>query len=213
MSTLAGAVAGFYGKLPARGDFVRAGLPTSFVSPWDDWLARVLLGSQQSLGEAWRAAWFEAPIWRFALSPGLCGPAAVLGLFLPSVDRAGRMYPLTLAAVVEGEDAQILAARGSDFLAGVERAGLQALDHDLEPDALAVLVRAAVDAAPGAAGPSPPGEVGATLWWTDGGPRVPPAAFAHPDLPGSDIFAWMLDTRPGAASQTDQGAMDNEAAR
>ena len=34
--------AGLFGKLPARGDFVRRNLPASFVAAWDSWLAGVL---------------------------------------------------------------------------------------------------------------------------------------------------------------------------
>ena len=30
---------GFYGKLPARGDFVRAALPRDFTDRWDAWLS------------------------------------------------------------------------------------------------------------------------------------------------------------------------------
>ena len=41
-----GVVAGFYGKLPARGDFVRAGLPRDFIDPWDAWLQSVIAGSR-----------------------------------------------------------------------------------------------------------------------------------------------------------------------
>jgi type VI secretion system protein ImpM len=220
------AVAGFHGKLPVRGDFVRAGLPSTFIGPWDDWMSRVVAGSQHFLGEIWRAAWFEAPIWRFALSAGICGPGAVLGLFLPSVDRAGRMYPLTLAAVFEpqgGPEVHDLANAGSDFLGAVELAGLDALEHDVEPEILAERVRAALSAAGEAAGPVPPAEAGSTLWWTEGGPRVPNAAFAHAGLPGSEIFAWMLDAHPSGPSEPPSGldgslplddeATDTEAAR
>ena len=87
---------GFFGKLPARGDFVRAGLPRSFIDPWDAWLQQVLPASRRILGEAWEPAWLEAPVWRFALPPNLCGPEPVVGLWLPSVDRAGRYFPLML---------------------------------------------------------------------------------------------------------------------
>jgi type VI secretion system protein ImpM len=207
------AVAGFHGKLPVRGDFVRAGLPTSFVGAWDDWMSRVLAGSQHFLGEAWRAAWFEAPIWRFALAGGICGPGAVVGVFLPSVDRAGRMYPLTMAAVVEGPEIHALAQAAGGFLAAAELAGLDALEHDIEPEILAERVRAALAAPDAATGPAPPTDGGTTLWWTEGGPRVPHAAFGHAGLPGSDIFTWMLDAQPGGSLPADDEATDTEAAR
>ena len=87
------------GKLPARGDFVRAGLPRDFTDPWDDWLQSVMAGSRALMGEAWLPAFLEAPVWRFTLPPGMCGEQAVLGLMLPSVDKAGRYFPLTFAAL------------------------------------------------------------------------------------------------------------------
>ena len=67
-------IAGFYGKLPARGDFVRAGLPRDFTDPWDDWLQTVVAGSRALMGEAWLPAFLEAPVWRFTLPRGMCGP-------------------------------------------------------------------------------------------------------------------------------------------
>ena len=48
---VSGVVAGFYGKLPARGDFVRAGLPRDFTDPWDDWLQSVIAGSRALVGD------------------------------------------------------------------------------------------------------------------------------------------------------------------
>ena len=87
---------GFYGKLPARGDFVRAGLPRDFTDPWDDWLQSVIAGSRALMGDAWLPAFLEAPVWRFRPAAGMCGARAALGLMLPSVDKAGRYFPLDL---------------------------------------------------------------------------------------------------------------------
>src|SRR5260370_38744549 len=95
---LSAAAIGFCGKLPARGDFVTSGLPRRFAEAWHDWLQPALAASRHALGEDWLAAWLEAPIWRFALSPGACGPDSVLGLGMPGVDRVGRHFPLTFAA-------------------------------------------------------------------------------------------------------------------
>ncbi|HKM64667.1 MAG TPA: type VI secretion system-associated protein TagF, partial [Acidisphaera sp.] len=91
---------GFYGKIPSRGDFVRAGLPAGFVTAWDTWLQGVLPGARDILGEAWNACWMEAPVWRFSLPPGQCGAERVIGLWMPSVDAAGRQFPLTVAMVL-----------------------------------------------------------------------------------------------------------------
>jgi len=188
------AAIGFCGKLPARGDFVMSGLPRSFVEAWHDWLQSVLATSRQVLGEDWVAAWLEAPIWRFALSPGICGPDAVLGLWMPSVDRVGRYFPLTFAAVMPGADAAALIREGGGFLAAVECAGLDALAGDLAPELVAARIAAAASAGPSDAATDP--ELcppGGALWWSAGSPRVPGTAFATAALPDEAIFAGMLD--------------------
>ena len=182
---------GFFGKIPSRGDFVRAGLPTSFVEPWDMWMSGAIAASRETLGERWRVAWMEAPIWCFALAAGVCGPEAVIGLWMPSVDRAGRDYALALAAVVPDETPTALAASGAGFLREVEAAGLAALSDDLTPDALAGLVAGAACAAPAGA-QAAAGLAGRSLWWTDGAPLVPACAFALGTLPDDADFARML---------------------
>jgi len=188
------AAVGFCGKIPARGDFVRAALPRSFSDPWDDWLQLMLASSRAMLGEAWLPAWLEGPVWRFALMPGVCGPGMVLGLWLPSVDRIGRYFPLTVAAVMAETDLSRLVWNGGGFLAVAERAGREALANDLPPEALAAQIAAAAAAPAADPGIDPrhyPGAEG--LWWTEGAPRVAPSAFACRALPDGARFAAMLD--------------------
>nr|WP_294501607.1 type VI secretion system-associated protein TagF [uncultured Rhodopila sp.] len=94
-------LAGFFGKIPATGDFVGRGLPVSFVQPWELWAAEALRQSRALLGDAWLEAWLVAPVWRFRLPAGACGPDAALGLVLPSIDRVGRAWPLVVAFVLQ----------------------------------------------------------------------------------------------------------------
>lgn len=94
---------GFYGKLASRGDFVSRGLPHSFIKPWDAWLAAGVLASQQQLGEQWLNAYLISPLWRFALAPGVCGTDAAVGVLMPSIDRVGRYFPLTIAQTLDAE--------------------------------------------------------------------------------------------------------------
>lgn len=178
--------AGFFGKIPARGDFVRAGLPRSFTDPWDAWLETVIAGSRDLLGPRWLPAWMEAPIWHFALPGGQCGPAPVLGVWMPSVDAAGRHFPLTLARV--GAPPADQAA----WLAAAEAVGLEALADDLPPEEIA---RRLAEAASPGVGLEP--EV--ALWWTDGSPFVPAVRLALAGLPDSAGFAAMLDAGGGGA--------------
>lgn len=173
---------GFFGKLPARGDFVRSGLPRSFTDPWDAWLQRGLAYTQAA-APGWVAAWLEAPVWRFRLAPGLCGQDAVLGLWLPSVDRAGRYFPLTIAIVGP-------ASLPPAFLDQAEQAGLDALAQDLEPAALSTRLQSA--ASVGGTSDAPSTAHGA-LWWTQGGPRVAAATIETASLPEGATFAAMVD--------------------
>ena len=83
-------ITGFFGKLPGRGDFIGRHLPKSFLDPWDTWLQQAIAQSHIQLGGLWRECYCTSPIWRFALSPGLCGPAVYTGILMPSVDRVGR---------------------------------------------------------------------------------------------------------------------------
>ncbi|MBP0466768.1 type VI secretion system-associated protein TagF [Roseomonas sp. PWR1] len=91
---------GLFGKVPAHGDFVRRGLPSSFVGPWDSWLQDAVAAARDALGPRWAEAWDAAPPWRFALPAGACGPDAVAGVMLPSEDTVGRRFPITLATLL-----------------------------------------------------------------------------------------------------------------
>jgi len=88
---------GFYGKLPGYGDFVERNLPRVFVELWDQWLQQAMQGSRHMLGDYWLDHYLTAPIWRFALSSGCIDNQVWVGTLLPSVDRVGRYFPLTLA--------------------------------------------------------------------------------------------------------------------
>lgn len=180
------AAVGFFGKIPGRGDFVRGGLPQHFVLPIDEWWQRVLSESRLSLGEAWVEAWMEAPVWRFAFGPGLCGPDAAVGLWLPSTDRAGRLFPLVLA--MTGPRWSDVAQCGA-FLDAAEEIGRQTIEGDGGPEAIAVAL-AAVSVAGGDAAAQPAANQGA--WWTDGSPRVAAARRVSRGMPDAVAFAAML---------------------
>jgi type VI secretion system protein ImpM len=174
---------GLFGKVPSRGDFVRAGLPALFVHKWDDWLQQVMTGSRERMGEDWLPAYLESPVWRFALPAGQCGDRAVIGLFLPSVDRVGRYFPLTLAAVLPPGAGLPSPENAASWLDECEALGRAALDDDVSPEALTVGL-------PPIAGGTGHGLDG--TWWTEGGPRVAAICFTLSTLPTPAQFAAML---------------------
>ena len=189
---MSGVVAGFYGKLPARGDFVRAGLPRDFTDPWDEWLQSVIAGSQSIMGEAWLPAYLEAPIWRFSLPPGLCGTQGVLGLMLPSVDKANRYYPLTFAALhPNGIDP----VEGEEWLARSEAAGLAALEQDAQPQEITAMI-------------DPPDLAGKSecdresIWWSEGPASNAPVRITLLCLPNAATYATMLGDNADARGES-----------
>jgi len=93
---------GWYGKLPALGDFASRRLPSGFVAAWDGWLQRGMIHSQERLGAAWLDSFLNAPVWRFVLGERTLDTQVWAGIVLPSVDRVGRYFPLTLCAALPG---------------------------------------------------------------------------------------------------------------
>ncbi len=98
------AVPGWYGKLPSLGDFASRRLGADFVEPWDLWLGEGLAAQRETLGEAWLDAYLQSPVWRFVLLPGVIASLApqrpLAGVLMPSVDRVGRYFPLTIVATL-----------------------------------------------------------------------------------------------------------------
>jgi type VI secretion system protein ImpM len=126
--------AGLYGKLPARGDFLSRRLDNAFVQDWDGWLQRVTAASRERLGAQWLEHFLAAPVWRFVLPAGMFAKSAWVGLMVPSVDRVGRYFPLTLAAPLgeESIDAAATLAKAEPWLNSLEDLALQALAPDLD---------------------------------------------------------------------------------
>ena len=96
--------AGFYGKLPCKGDFLQRRVSQEFVDAWDAWLQQSLHVSREQLQERWLDAYLTSPVWRFVLAAGVCGSGTYAGVMLPSVDRVGRYFPLTLITQLNTED-------------------------------------------------------------------------------------------------------------
>lgn len=128
---------GVFGKIPAVADFIQFGLPVDFVQAWDGWLQAGILAAQTRLGETWAECYNSAPIWRFSLPPGMAGAAAMLGVLMPSVDRVGRRFPLTVAVALPGGASHVAAQlRSGNVLSQVEEVALETLDGSMSPSQL-----------------------------------------------------------------------------
>ncbi|MFZ1346545.1 MAG: type VI secretion system-associated protein TagF [Tabrizicola sp.] len=143
-------VAGFFGKLPATGDFVWRGLPDAFRKHWDAWLTRHIAPLQRA-GHS-----FPEGHLRFRLPSG--GRLAA-GVILPSQDSAGRQFPLSLLLIANGDMSQAQIDPWCD-------AALQLSPEALSPDDLWQVL----DALPA---PTPQGSAtGQMQIWASGHPPL-----------------------------------------
>lgn len=208
-----------YGKLPARGDFITRGFERKFLDPWDEWLGQAMLASQESLAELWLDVYLTSPVWRFALSAGSCGPDTVLGVLIPSVDRVGRYFPLTLGrALAPGLELTSLITQASPWYRATEALALAALEPGFSLEALAQPIALEVAGIPmalpqvdpvsspglclpfGAGARSTalrhahqPLAQGLNLWWTTGSNRIAPCLLVCPGMPTVSSFCALLD--------------------
>jgi type VI secretion system protein ImpM len=205
------ATVGFFGKVPARGDFVRRGLPASFIAPWDRWLQEGIAGSRDILGAAWLDIYLTSPVWRFALSAELAGDLAAAGVLIPSVDGVGRYFPFTLACVLDGGPAPLQVRSESGWFERAEALALAVLE---EGGSLEQVIEGLE--ALGCPAPLPPAALDGEAWrfdeagtglahslvrhvppyvlfWTKGSTRVPASTLLAPQLPSGRQFAALLD--------------------
>lgn len=199
--------AGFFGKMPARGDFLSGGLPREFTDPWDDWIQGALGQSQEQLGDQWLDVYLTSPLWCFALGPAQCGERPWAGVLMPSVDAVGRYFPLTIAAPI-GPDINVLSLPEGDaaWFAAVEALARSTLDDTFELEGFEQQV-AALGAPAGAPAPASDGAAGATAppgnAWRFGMPqasqlRLDCRALLH-DVLGRLMYSYSLWWTSGSA--------------
>lgn len=125
------APAGWYGKLPALGDFASRRLPPMFIEPWDRWLASGL-AEWRAGDEAWLDAFLSAPTLRFALGAGVPFDKSpgYAGVLMPSVDRVGRYFPLTVVRARRPDELR----QPTGWLQAVEGCAVSALQGDWEAE-------------------------------------------------------------------------------
>jgi type VI secretion system protein ImpM len=122
---------GWYGKLPALGDFVSKQLPDDFIKPWDTWLQAGMLEGKQSFEDQWSEQYLTFPIWRFLIDRDVFGDHMWAGLLIPSADRVGRLFPLTVALPVNSANGAMPNLASLDqALAIIQQAAGKLIDDD-----------------------------------------------------------------------------------
>ncbi|MGX5840896.1 type VI secretion system-associated protein TagF [Mesorhizobium sp. ArgA1] len=118
---------GFYGKMPATGDFVTRRLTGEFVRLWDRWLAQHLVPMFD------QDTWPPATALRFLAGPNSFG-ASSAGIILQSADKVGRKFPLSVVAQMPEAPAMLTHAEA--WFAGIEEAATAGQHGELTPDEL-----------------------------------------------------------------------------
>lgn len=128
---------GIYGKLPAYGDFLLRNLGSSFINPWDEWLQCYVSASKEQLGDSWLDTYLTSPIWRFVLSSGVIDENIWCGLIMPSVDRVGRYFPISIASSFSAQVSPVnYLFTQQAWFAQLESLCLMALDGEIDVDEL-----------------------------------------------------------------------------
>jgi type VI secretion system protein ImpM len=151
---------GFFGKIPATGDFVVRRLDRTFIRFWDRLAARHLV----KLIEA--GLWPQQLGLRFLLDTSRHQP--MVGVAVPSSDRVGRRFPLTAAASCPGAGPDMI-ARTAPWLGVVENILITAHDGSIDADRLADMLAGLPFPS---LSPSKAGVLEGLLLWIDGAPPV-----------------------------------------
>lgn len=211
---------GLYGKVTSHGDFITRRLPPLFISAWDNWLQHGIAASREQMGKQWLDIYLTSPIWRFALAPGVIGETGWTGVWMPSVDKVGRHFPLTLVSEVVGEcriyewlrDAKSWYENLEDIALSSLEEGFRFEDMDAKLQAVPALQARMAGGKNTAvcfswhefsdleaAMPVLNLELAQmtlrdhSFWWTEGSQRVHPSLSVSRGLPSAEQFCAMLD--------------------
>lgn len=126
---------GFFGKIPSHGDFLNRRTAREFLEPWDEWLQKSIARSKEQLSDQWLDTYLTSPIWRFVLGANICGNQAYAGVLMPSVDKVGRYFPLTIMVPIpNGFNILQLPKDMNDWFDSAEKQALNALNEPFDLD-------------------------------------------------------------------------------
>jgi len=132
---------GIYGKLPAHGDFIARHLNSSFISIWDEWLQHFISTSQEQIGSDWLDIYLTSPIWQYVFSPGVIDSNMWAGIIMPSVDRVGRYFPISIVRQLSATQSAVdFVLHQDDWYHQIESHCLLALEGEIDANQLAAML-------------------------------------------------------------------------
>lgn len=219
-----------YGKHPAFGDFLTAGLSDVAQNRIEDWLNTGLSTLKTAWGAAWEQGFDASPTIAFWLGARLTGGAAVRGAMMPSRDKVGRRFVLlagsegagALPPAVDPTDtycadiAALLAGLTPDPAKGAQ--GIadtlpEAEGEDVDADAAFWAARDDGDQAQLWADVAFADHLraahGRSYWWVTGSPT---SLYATEGFPPAEALAWLMTGGRPFAKENGPDAPETETA-
>ena len=91
---------GCFGKLPLSPEFIRVNAKGSTLQDFDQWMQEGLLWCRAKLGPQWRNNFLKSESWNFLFQVPK-QKEWLIGVMMPSQDKAGRGFPMTLFLRIE----------------------------------------------------------------------------------------------------------------
>lgn len=212
---------GWFGKLPAVGDFAGRGLPVNMREDVYGWFAAGMARLLEQYGEQWQEAFRLAPVWHFAMNAGVWDERALIGCVAPSVDRVGRCSPVSAMRSVESEAIACHLPPQSDWSCKAEALlrrviceslGVESVQRELETLLAGDAMRSvSADSAGGILADLGIGDEGnpnwfswpdlperfversgRSFWWAEPSPSKPPRQVIHSRKPDAELFELLM---------------------
>jgi len=207
---------GWFGKLPALGDFTGRELPLSLREHIHAWCSDGMGQLTQKYAQAWKATYQLAPVWHFAMNAHLWDIRPLLGCVAPSIDSIGRCSPVLALSSIDAPRIKDHLPPRSRWLYEVEALlrhtirGERSVDT-IQPELQAALAADRAQTLKGdltglgiAANVNPNwfswpdlaecfGErKKRSFWWAEPSPRQPPRQFIHNGMPDEELFELLF---------------------
>jgi type VI secretion system protein ImpM len=225
---------GWFGKLPAIGDFAGRGLPSALREQVHAWCAEGMGRLAEQHGQTWKAAYQLAPVWHFAMNANIWDARPLVGCVAPSMDCVGRCSPVVALRSVDAARMAECLPPQSRWLFDVEALLRRLVQGALGADAMQAELEAALeaDSAKRQEGDSA-GDIlsdlgiatgqdpnwfswpdlaerfcerkGRSFWWAEPSPRQPPRQVIHNGTPDDELFELLM---AGWADMPKRGHMD-----
>lgn len=131
----------WFGKLPSAGDFVSRRMAYGVQQFWDRWCADGMDALKAGSNLSGVAVWGSTPKWAFVLPAQTGVHMGQLGVFSPSCDRVGRVFPFIVSVpLTDGQHGALLERAGvlgpawAQVIAQAQegRLGIDAVDASLQ---------------------------------------------------------------------------------